>query len=130
MDASFQISQLTSEISNLNATIQANNEKINRLENSNTKILGDQDDLSMQKGEVNRPEITSDLWHGKHADDFMNKRESIKKEYNNIMNNNVNVLLDNISEAIRQLKNTNADLSSLIETNQSRIHTLRQMEED
>lgn len=130
MDASFQISQLTTEISNLNATIQANNEKINRLENADTKITGDQDELSMQKREVNRPEITTDLWHGKHANDFMDKRDSIKKEYNNIMNNGVTVLLDNISEAIRQLKNTNANLSSLIETNQSRIRTLRQMEEE
>ncbi len=92
MDIAFQISQLTSEISNFNQTIQANNEKIRRLEDSNMKIIGDQDELSMQKTHVNRPELSTETWYGKFANDFLDKRENIKSEYNQMMNTQLDIL--------------------------------------
>ena len=130
MDIAFQISQLTSEISNFNQTIQANNEKIRRLEDSNTKIIGDQDELSMQKTHVNRPELSTETWYGKFANDFLDKRENIKSEYNQMMNTQVDILIENIYNAIKQLKNANSNLSVSIESNRQHISKLREMEDD
>lgn len=130
MDNTFQINQLTNDISNYNSTIQANNERISRLETANAKIIENQNELSVEKSQVNQPELTTELWHGKYANDFLDKRESIKTEYNNMMNTDVEVLLDNISNAIKELKSANSDLSSLIESNQDRISKLREMEDD
>ncbi|MEN1967815.1 DUF5082 family protein [Lentibacillus sp. N15] len=130
MDYSFQINQLSNEISGFNSTIQANNEKINRLKDSSTKIVGDQDELSMQKGAVNQPELSSETWRGNYADDFLDKQESLKQEYNNIKNTETERLLDNISDAIQRLKNANTDLSDSIESNRHRIRQLRAMEDD
>lgn len=130
MDYTFQINQLSNEISVFNNTIQDNNEKINRLKDSSTKIISDQDELSIQKGAVNRPKLTSETWQGNYADDFSDKQESLKREYNNIKNTETERLLDNISEEIQKLKNANADLSSSIESNRHRISQLREMEDD
>ncbi|GGB38694.1 hypothetical protein GCM10011409_15250 [Lentibacillus populi] len=130
MDNSYQISQLTSEISTFNGVIKDNNEKIGRLEDSKIKIIADQDELSMQKGAVNQPDLSSETWQGKHTNDFLDKRENIKQEYNNMMNTQVGILLDNIANAIERLKKANLDLSSSIETNRYRIRQLREMEDD
>ncbi|WP_327366138.1 YwqH-like family protein [Virgibacillus dakarensis] len=94
------------------------------------KIIADQDELSMQKGAVNQPDLSSETWQGKHTNDFLDKRENIKQEYNNMMNTQVGILLDNIANAIERLKKANLDLSSSIETNRYRIRQLREMEDD
>ncbi|MBT2215759.1 DUF5082 domain-containing protein [Virgibacillus dakarensis] len=84
----------------------------------------------MQKGAVNQPDLSSETWQGKHTNDFLDKRENIKQEYNNMMNTQVGILLDNIANAIERLKKANLDLSSSIETNRYRIRQLREMEDD
>ena len=100
------------------------------MEDSNTKIMEDQNELSMQTKHINRPELSTETWNGKYANNFLDKREDIKSEYNQMMNTQVDGLLDNISNAIKEFKNANLNLSDSIDSNRNRISKLREMEDD
>ena len=130
MNITVQISQLQSEISRLNENVATNNQNITRLENAKSKILVDQDELSMEKNMINQPQLSNETWVGKHATDFLDIRKDINNTYNDMMINQVDVLLENIDQAIKNLKAVNLNLTDSIESNKYRIHKLRELEDD
>lgn len=130
MNITVQISQLQSEISRLNGNVATNNQNITRLENAKSKILAGQDELSMEKSKVDQPQLSNETWRGKHATEFLEMRTKLKHTYNDMVNNQVEVLLENIDQAIQDLKRANSSLLDSIESSRNRIRNLRELEED
>lgn len=120
-----QISRLQREISRYNEIITTNNQNITRLEKAKSKIVKNQNELSMEKSKVDQPQLSNETWRGKHANEFMEMRTKLKHTYNDMVNNQVEVLLENIDQAIQDLKRANSNLLDSIESSRHRIRNLR-----
>lgn len=114
------ISSLYSEIAGLSAKISENNEKIARLQKAAGEISSEQAVAMENKKWVQQPELTAELWTGRHADIAVEIRETITKSYSYTFETMVERMLTDIEEKIRKLQSENdALVSSIAAKNQS-----------
>lgn len=124
-DNSYQINLLYGEIASLNSQIRQNNEKIERLERAYRNIGDKQDQYFDNKRYIHKPQLTGNLWRGKHAERFLERRDDIEDIYMRVGNQNIQNMLDRIKEEIERYSNINRNLNNSISNKRSRIEQLR-----
>lgn len=121
----FMISNLESGIANLHGDLNENNQKIMRLEKAISVIVEEQSVAMENRRLIQKPEITSELWNGKHAEVSIEIRSKIEAAYIGIFETDIEALLTEIENKINQLKTSNHSISSSISSKRAILEKFR-----
>lgn len=125
MDQTYQINILKKYINTLNGQINENNIHIAKLQLVQRNIIKNQEELASNQQLVEKPPLINDTWEGKYATEFSEYRRTIKSEFNDVIQVQIETLLENIETKIVQLSNINEDHYSSIVSHRKKITVLK-----
>ncbi|WP_338778780.1 DUF5082 family protein [Metabacillus sp. FJAT-52054] len=100
MNASALHLQLTGQVEQLYEQIRDYGDKVKRLQSASNNISEDQRDFIQNKKQLNQPELSTQIWNGKRADQFQEFREKMAGEYNELSSTDTNEILNEIESKI------------------------------
>ncbi|CAH0345446.1 DUF5082 family protein [Bacillus sp. CECT 9360] len=122
------IGKLYNDISYLNNQLHQNTEKLVRLKHAHKNIEIKQEDFFHNKRFIDEPQLSSVVWDGRHANDFLEFRNYIEEAYVRIGNQDIENMLENIEDKISYYEGINQTLANSISSKRERIAQLRNVE--
>ncbi|UXH42988.1 DUF5082 domain-containing protein [Rossellomorea vietnamensis] len=120
----FIINQLQSDLSFLNTQLADNQEKLIRLKLAKRDIEANQEIYFANKRLVEEPQLTVDVWSGRHANVFLGIRSTIEDSYNKVGNEGIEGLLHGIEEKISYFEAENQQVMNSISSKRENISQL------